>query len=582
MEKSCPRPLILLAHLSQITERTVHPSARLDLQLCDQDGFVLAQASIDLTGQGHVASFLPAFDWSPPVDFSAFDGLLKVTSTHELAATVIQTRPGQFATLPVVSLPLQGVVNADPSPQSPGAGGGTELHFAQFADGEGLFSEIILFSLDNSGPANATIQLKDSDGNPLTIDLNGTVEAGQLEAVIPAGGVRRFKTDGLGDLAAGSVHVTSGAPIAGVVLFGGIVGLAGVGSSDALPNGFAAPMESLTDQVDTGIAIVNLQEESTELTLQLCDAAGTLLATISQTLAASGHLAAFLSEFDWPLAVDLSDFEGTLKVTADGSIAATVIQTRPGQFATLPVVPLIAPQAASELVLVNGTILTLDKDDSIVSAVKIREGRIVAIGDDVAGIDPSGSQVIDLGGRTVTPGLIDTHIHYFRDAHVPGHLLSAIETVFTIPDLLDALTERAASVPAGEFITVLGRFVEAQFAENRLPTLAELDGAAPDHPVYLHSGFSGPAVTNTLGRVFFEANGVFVNQSGTFSRGQTDPPVQALFADYTNAEALRTVREYMQFSASLGLTTIQNFSGCGGFGGQVLLSFRSEAGEDPF
>ena len=142
---------------------------------------------------------------------------------------------------------------------------------------------------------------------------------------------------------AGSVKVTSGAPIAGVVLFGGTIGLAGVGSSEALPNGFAAPMESLADQVDTGIAIVNLQEESAELTLQLCDAEGALLATISHTLAASGHLAACLSEFDWPSAVDLSDFEGTLKVTSNGPLAATVIQTRAGELATLPVVPIDSP-----------------------------------------------------------------------------------------------------------------------------------------------------------------------------------------------------------------------------------------------
>ena len=329
-------------------------AAQLDLQLCDRDGFVLAQALIDLSGQGHLASFLPVFDWSPSVDFSSFDGLLKVTSTCKLAATVIQTRPGQFATLPVVALPLQGVVNAAAAPQGPGAGNGTELHFAQFADGGGLFSEIVLFNLDSSGPAEATIQLSETDGHPLVVDLNGTVEAGQLEIAIPAGGLRRFKTDGLGDPVVGSVKVTSGAPIAGVVLFGGTIGLAGVGSSNVLPNGFAAPMESLTNQVDTGIAIVNLQEESAELTLQLCDAEGTLLATISEPLASSGHLARFLSEFDWPLAVDLSDFEGTLKVTSSGPLAATVIQTRPGQFATLPVVPINSPVQTLPIPLLYG------------------------------------------------------------------------------------------------------------------------------------------------------------------------------------------------------------------------------------
>ena len=196
------------------------------------------------------------------------------------------------------------------------------------------------------------------------------------------------------------------------------------------------------------------------------------------------------------------------------------------------------------------------------------DGRFIVVGDSVGEIDSS-TQVIDLNGRTVTPGLIDSHIHYFRDSHVPGYIFSDIETAFSIADLLDALTERAASVPSGEFITAFGRLRSAQFAENRLPTLAELDGAAPNHPVYLHVSFDGPAVTNTLGKTFFEANGVSVNSSGTFNRGQTANAVQSLFNEYSNEDALHTVKEYMQFSASVGLTTIQNFSGCGGFGGRI-------------
>ncbi len=223
-----------------------------------------------------------------------------------------------------------------------------------------------------------------------------------------------------------------------------------------------------------------------------------------------------------------------------------------------------------DIVLLNGNILTMDDDDSVVSAVKIVDGRFVAVGDRVGEIDPS-AHVIDLNGRMVTPGLMDSHLHYFRDSHVPGHIFSDIETTFTIAALLDALRERTTSVPAGEFITAFGRLRSVQFAENRLPTLAELDSAAPIHPVYLHVSFDGPAVTNTLGKAFFEARGVSVNERGTFNRGQAAPAVRALFADYTNDDALRTVREYMQFSASLGLTTIQNFSGCGGFGGQVSL-----------
>ena len=435
-------------------------TVNLDLQLWDRDGAVLASAAAVLPGMGHVATFLSGFAWSPAVGFSDFEGTLKVTADGSIAATVIQTRPGQFATLPVVSSALQGITSLP----LPAQEGDVELYFAQFGDGSDLFSHIILFNLDPDIEATVTMIFKDNDGNLLSVDLNGELVTGEKTVVIPAGGLRSFKTDGLGDLLDGSVTVTSDQGVAGVILFGGPTGLAGVGSSSAQPHGFTAPMETNSaSAINTGIAVMNLEEDTVNLDLQLCDRDGAVLASAAAVLPGMGHVATFLSGFAWSPAVGFSDFEGILKVTTDGSIAATVIQTRPGQFATLPVVPLDAPeQTASELVLVNGTILTLDKDDSIVSSVKIRDGRIVAVGDDAQGTATS-AQVIDLGGRVVTPGLIDSHIHYVRDAHVPGHLLSAIETVFTIPDLLDALAVRAASVPAGEFITVLGRFTTSQF-----------------------------------------------------------------------------------------------------------------------
>ena len=371
----------------------------LDLQLCDQDGAVLASAPAMLPGMGHLAAFLSEFAWSPAVDFSDFEGTLKVTTDGSIAATVIQTRPGQFATLPVVSLASQGITSLPRQAQE----GDVELYFAQFGDGAALFSHIILFNLDPNMEATITMILKDNDGNPLSVNLNGELVTGEKTVMIPAGGLRSFKTDGLGDLLNGSVTALSDKAVAGVILFGGPTGLAGVGSSVAQTDGFTAPMETnSTSGINTGIAVMNLEEGAVSLDLQLCDRDGAVLASAAAMLPGMGHLATFLSEFAWSPAVDFSDFEGTLKVTADGSIAATVIQTRPGQFATLPVVPLNAPvQTASELVLINGTILTLDKDGSLVSAVKIREGRIVAVGDDVGGIDPS-AQVIDLGGRTVT------------------------------------------------------------------------------------------------------------------------------------------------------------------------------------
>ena len=302
----------------------------LSLELADGSGVVLASAQAVLSGLGHLATFLTELSWSSEVDFSDFEGTVKVSATGPIAGTVIQTRPGQFATLPVVPFQVQ-----------PTEGSNTELNFAQFADGAGLFSQIILFNLDRDLEADVTLVLRDSEGNPLSVDLNGEQVSGQTTASIPASGLRRFKTDGLGDLATGSVRVSSDRPVAGVILFGGTVGLAGVGNSVAQPIGFVAPIETNTGaEVDTGIAVVNLEDRLVSLSLELADGSGVVLASAQAVLSGLGHLATFLTELSWSSEVDFSDFEGTLKVSATGAIAGTVIQTRPGQFATLPVVPI--------------------------------------------------------------------------------------------------------------------------------------------------------------------------------------------------------------------------------------------------
>ncbi len=214
----------------------------------------------------------------------------------------------------------------------------SNLYFAQFADGGGLFSQIILYALQNERDTKALISLKGIGGQPQTVDLNGEDVEGELEVMIPAGGLRRFKTDGEGPISVASVTVTSDAPLAGVVVFGGLVGLAGVGSSEALDNGFRAPMETNSaGSINTGIAVMNLENDQLTLDLQLCDRDDNPVASAQISLAAMGQLAKFVTEFNWDKAADFSDFEGTLKVTGDGRIAATVIQTRPTQFATMPV-----------------------------------------------------------------------------------------------------------------------------------------------------------------------------------------------------------------------------------------------------
>ena len=216
-----------------------------------------------------------------------------------------------------------------------------KLYFAQFGDGLGvLASEIILVSLDEENATTADVILKRQDGGPLSVDLNGTQVNGLLEdVVIPAGGKVALETDGEGDLLVGSVTVCSDRPLAGVIVFSGTVGLAGVQSSEALAD-FVAPIKALGNKIRTGLAIMNLEEVEVRLSLELVGADGELVATAEIVLDAMGQLSAFVDEtekFPWSAAVDFSNFEGELRAWADGWVGATVVQTRPDQFATQPV-----------------------------------------------------------------------------------------------------------------------------------------------------------------------------------------------------------------------------------------------------
>ncbi len=215
-----------------------------NLQLCDSDGKVLASAQIELSMMGHVARFVDELQWDQTIDFSNFFGLLKVTAEGTLAATAIQSRPGEFVTLPVAPTFLGDLSTASSSlpaatPQTETPTLEEKLYFAQFGDGQGLSSQIVLMNLDENTDATTKILLKDDSGQPLTVDLNGSDVTGEANVVVPAGGVRVFQTDGVGDLTVGSVIICSDTQLAGVIVFAGSFGVAGVGSSEVQPLGFS-------------------------------------------------------------------------------------------------------------------------------------------------------------------------------------------------------------------------------------------------------------------------------------------------------------------------------------------------------
>lgn len=144
-----------------------------------------------------------------------------------------------------------------------------------------------------------------------------------------------------------------------------------------------------------------------------------------------------------------------------------------------------APSFA-DWVLLNGKIITLDNGSSIKEAVAVKDGLIAAVGSDGQMRAWRGPQTreINLGGRTVIPGLIDSHIH----ATVAGLTWDFDlhwENIRSLAQGIKQIAAAAKEKPAGTWIVVGAGWMPTQFAERRLPTRAELDAAAPDNPVFI-------------------------------------------------------------------------------------------------
>lgn len=207
-----------------------------------------------------------------------------------------------------------------------------------------------------------------------------------------------------------------------------------------------------------------------------------------------------------------------------------------------------------ELQLVNGEIHTMDAVDTVVSSVLIRDGKFVAVGGEAI---PAGEcvQTIDLDGKTVVPGLIDNHNHIVVLGLRPGHD-TRLENARSIADVQQAIAARAADLDAGEWVTAMGGWATEQLAEKRMPTMAELDAAATDHPVLAYIGFMGPAVANSKGREMLAASGVPIGEDGTLAPGPASLAARkAILAGQTDEDRIRGAHDALTYGASLGLTT---------------------------
>lgn len=171
--------------------------------------------------------------------------------------------------------------------------------------------------------------------------------------------------------------------------------------------------------------------------------------------------------------------------------------------------------------LENGVIHTMDAGNTIVSSVLVQDGKFTVIG---SGSSPNNCvpKVIDLGGRTVVPGIIDNHNHIVLLGLRPGHDVR-IENAVTVREVLGAFEARAAEIPAGEWLTATGGFNISQFVPPpgtpRFPTLSELNLVTSKHPVFIMQSFTGPSQTNGKGKALLEALGVAVGTDGSIAAG---------------------------------------------------------------
>ncbi|MFB7778791.1 amidohydrolase [Streptomyces bauhiniae] len=201
--------------------------------------------------------------------------------------------------------------------------------------------------------------------------------------------------------------------------------------------------------------------------------------------------------------------------------------------ATMPVagLPPVSAEHVADVVVRNAKLYTGDPARPHASAVAIRDGKITVIGDDadVVPLISAQTKVVDALGRRVIPGLNDSHLHVIR-----GGLNYVMELrwdgVPTLRQALAMLREQAGRTPKGQWVRVVGGFSADQFAEKRLPTLAELNAAAPDTPVFVLNLYQSALMNRAALKAAGYTKATADPRGGQIVRGRDGEPTGMLLA----------------------------------------------------
>lgn len=216
----------------------------------------------------------------------------------------------------------------------------------------------------------------------------------------------------------------------------------------------------------------------------------------------------------------------------------------------------------ADMVLFNGKVLTVDKAFSVRSAVAVKDGKIVAVGGPELVRRYAGARRIDLKGRTLMPGFIDTHLHVYGLAHRSIDPAKAT----SIAQLQQMIAAKAKELGPGEWINGYG-WDEALLSEKRVPTRADLDAAAPDNPVVLTRAGAHSSVSNSVALKLAGISSATPDpESGMIERGPNGEPngiirersdiVTRLVPPDTKEQMRPSYIKTLKWLLSLGITTV--------------------------
>jgi predicted amidohydrolase YtcJ len=229
----------------------------------------------------------------------------------------------------------------------------------------------------------------------------------------------------------------------------------------------------------------------------------------------------------------------------------------------------------ADIVFINGEVITVDKKNSIVESVAVKENRIVGVGSnqEVKGFIGEETKVIDLEGKTLLPGFIDSHIHLILYGVYQLGVSCKADHINSVAAVLDDLKKKALEIPKGEWIRAWG-FNETAVKENRYLTIDELDAISTDHPILVSRTCGHISVVNSKALEIAKIdNNTPDPKGGVIEKDQTGRLTGRLIeaanmkmneiASYTESELMKAVKIASEHFIAAGITSIHE---AGAFG----------------